>query len=93
MTRRQIHAYGLTALLLLIIALGVALAMLGHAMMAGGPQWSAGILAGGLVVLTIVVMVVMGVGFALVGDEVERRRSHRAAARYAARHHATPTRR
>lgn len=75
MSRPQIHAYGLTALLLFVIALGVALAMLGHATMAGGPQWSAGALAGVIVAGTVIVVVTLAVGFNAVGEWARRDRA------------------
>jgi len=77
-TRRQIHAYGLAALLLLVVALGVALAMLGHSTMAGGPQWSGGALGGAIIAMGIVVMVAMGVGATLGAEEIARLRRDRA---------------
>lgn len=67
-TRRQIHAYGLAALLLLVVALGVALAMLGHSTMSGGPQWSAGALAGTAAAGFIVFFVTLIVGATATGE-------------------------
>lgn len=78
-TRPQIHAYGLAALLLLVVALVIALAMLGHSTMAGGPQWSAGALAGGLVVLAIASLIAIVIGIEAVEDLAARRRAKYAA--------------
>lgn len=75
MTRRQIHAYALAALLAFLVAVGVALAMLGHATMSGGPQWSAGAIGGLLAVGLVTLFVTTIVGATFVGEEVERYRS------------------
>jgi len=71
-TRPQIHAYGLAALLLLVVALGVALAMLGHSTMSGGPQWSAGALAGVAAAGFIVFFVTLIVGATAAGEWLGR---------------------
>ena len=71
-SRRQIHAYGLAALLLLVVALGVALAMLGHSTMSGGPQWSAGALAGVAAAGFIVFFVTLIVGITAAGEWLGR---------------------
>lgn len=67
-SRRQIHAYGLAALLLLVVALGIALAMLGHSTMSGGPQWSAGALAGVAAAGFILFFVTLIVGVTAAGE-------------------------
>lgn len=71
-SRRQIHAYGLAALLLLVVALGVALAMLGHSTMSGGPQWSGGALAGVAAAGFIVFFVTLIVGVTAAGEWLGR---------------------
>jgi putative copper export protein len=75
-TRRQIHRTSLTGLLAFIVALCIALAMLGHATMAGGPQWSAGALFAVFVVLGIAGIVGIFLTYEVIADGRERRRAH-----------------
>jgi hypothetical protein len=61
MTRPQLQAISIAGLLALIVALSVALVMLGHATMSGGPQWSAGALGGVIILLALASVVCISV--------------------------------